>query len=235
MTSSSEWFPFYEPTSTHGLAAPSSSFFGFSEANMVTTTTAQSGHSDHCLVLSPSCSTTATAPLTPKGCVSKPIRRRSRASKKTPTTLLNANISNFRALVQQFTGCHSSTRSLGKQKGPINLNFQLGSVQNRSTETTRMNPFSNSCNTCYPHEHHQMQKLEGQQQLLQQQDHDHQQLLQQEQKHMVSSLEDVCFPGPGDIDSTATAGTNLQIPDELLLMDDFSLHELARESLYDEI
>ncbi|KVH89645.1 VQ-like protein [Cynara cardunculus var. scolymus] len=31
-------------------------------------------------------------------------RRRSRASRKTPTTLLNTDTSNFRAMVQQFTG-----------------------------------------------------------------------------------------------------------------------------------
>ncbi|OIW14258.1 hypothetical protein TanjilG_21398 [Lupinus angustifolius] len=60
--------------------------------------------------------------------VSKPIRRRSRASKRTPTTLLNANTTNFRALVQQFTGCPSTTMSsLGVHKGPITLNFKHGS------------------------------------------------------------------------------------------------------------
>ncbi|MCD7453057.1 hypothetical protein HAX54_019489 [Datura stramonium] len=55
----------------------------------------------------------------------KPIRRRSRASKKTPTTHLNADASNFRALVQQFTGCHTAHTFLGAHKGPINLNFGL--------------------------------------------------------------------------------------------------------------
>lgn len=52
---------------------------------------------------------------------SKPVRRRSRASKKTPTTLVNASISNFRAVVQQYTGCH--TCPITNQKGPINLSF----------------------------------------------------------------------------------------------------------------
>ncbi|KAF4357372.1 hypothetical protein F8388_023551 [Cannabis sativa] len=55
---------------------------------------------------------------------SKPVRRRSRASKKTPTTLLNANANNFRALVQQFTGCPTPI-SFANQKGPLNLNFGL--------------------------------------------------------------------------------------------------------------
>lgn len=57
--------------------------------------------------------------------MSKPIRRRSRASKKTPTTLLNANANNFRALVQKFTGCPKDSLSLADQKGPLNLNFGL--------------------------------------------------------------------------------------------------------------
>lgn len=34
----------------------------------------------------------------------KPVRRRSRASRRTPTTLLNTDTTNFRAMVQQFTG-----------------------------------------------------------------------------------------------------------------------------------
>ncbi|KAK4754339.1 hypothetical protein SAY87_002443 [Trapa incisa] len=53
----------------------------------------------------------------------KPVRRRSRASKKTPTKVLNANTNNFRALVQQYTGCPPSTGGSGSFKGPINWNF----------------------------------------------------------------------------------------------------------------
>ncbi|KAK4347521.1 hypothetical protein RND71_033860 [Anisodus tanguticus] len=79
------------------------------------------------------CDTTTLSPtnslsseLSPKNCsMKKPIRRRSRASKRTPTTHLNADASNFRALVQQFTGCHTANTFLGAHKGPINLNFGL--------------------------------------------------------------------------------------------------------------
>ncbi|XP_024975273.1 VQ motif-containing protein 22-like [Cynara cardunculus var. scolymus] len=64
----------------------------------------------------------------------KPIRRRSRASRKTPTTLLNASPTDFRALVQRFTGCDSSVSvSLPSAsaavsvanlpKGPLNIDF----------------------------------------------------------------------------------------------------------------
>lgn len=83
---------------------------GFSHATMVTTspTMSSNGH------------------LTPKNNTFKPIRKRSRASKKTPITLLNANSTNFRALVQQFTGCPTikSAMSFATHKGPITLNFQ---------------------------------------------------------------------------------------------------------------
>ncbi|MCD7473247.1 hypothetical protein HAX54_014970 [Datura stramonium] len=60
-------------------------------------------------------------PKTTNSVSSKPVRRRSRASKKTPTTLVNASISNFRAVVQQYTGFH--TCPIKNQKGPINLSF----------------------------------------------------------------------------------------------------------------
>ncbi|KAI3440281.1 VQ domain-containing protein [Psidium guajava] len=56
---------------------------------------------------------------------SKPTRRRSRASKKTPTTILNADATNFRALVQHFTGCPSTSISFRPthRRGPLNLSF----------------------------------------------------------------------------------------------------------------
>ncbi|XP_014506460.2 uncharacterized protein LOC106766227 [Vigna radiata var. radiata] len=77
--------------------------------------------------------------LTPKGCAFKPVRRRSRASKTTPITLLKANTSNFRALVQQFTGCSTTTAmSLPIHKGPITLNFQQGSKQQIHYHTTNI-------------------------------------------------------------------------------------------------
>jgi len=41
------------------------------------------------------------------GRVGKPARRRSRASRRSPVTLLNTDTSNFRAMVQQFTGVPS--------------------------------------------------------------------------------------------------------------------------------
>ncbi|CAN8231309.1 unnamed protein product [Cochlearia groenlandica] len=50
--------------------------------------------------------------------------RRSRASRRAiPTTFLNANPSNFRALVQKFTG-RSSGDETNRRKGPVTLDFR---------------------------------------------------------------------------------------------------------------
>lgn len=50
--------------------------------------------------------------------------RRSRASRRAiPTTLLNANPSNFRALVQKFTGRSAGSDS-NRRKGPVTLDFR---------------------------------------------------------------------------------------------------------------
>ncbi|KAK6157054.1 hypothetical protein DH2020_011302 [Rehmannia glutinosa] len=58
--------------------------------------------------------------------ISKPIRRRSRASRRTPTTLLNTDATNFRAMVQRFTGGPAATfaaRSQIPNGGGATLNF----------------------------------------------------------------------------------------------------------------
>lgn len=60
----------------------------------------------------------------------KPIRRRSRASRRTPVTVLNASPTDFRALVQRFTGCDSkdkvasaSASAVNLPKGPVTIDF----------------------------------------------------------------------------------------------------------------
>ncbi|KAL3344771.1 hypothetical protein AABB24_023954 [Solanum stoloniferum] len=92
--------------------------------------------------------------LSPKNSTIKksPIRRRSRASKKTPTTHLNADASNFRALVQQFTGCHTANTFLGAHKGPINLNFGLDENNvddfEEDNSITHVSSFGYDCYNC---------------------------------------------------------------------------------------
>ncbi|TKY57541.1 VQ motif-containing protein 22 [Spatholobus suberectus] len=94
-----DWLHFYQQ-SFPGEVIPSS----VSDATTVTTTA-------------------MPAQLSPEGRVSKPIRRRSRASRRTPTTLLNTDTTNFRAMVQQFTGAPSAPDHLfGSRPLPVNPN-----------------------------------------------------------------------------------------------------------------
>ncbi|CAA0823814.1 VQ motif-containing protein [Striga hermonthica] len=51
----------------------------------------------------------------------KRARRAKNSQSAHPTTFLNASITNFRALVQQHTGCHTNEHSA--PKGPITLCF----------------------------------------------------------------------------------------------------------------
>ncbi|PWA47036.1 VQ motif-containing protein 22 [Artemisia annua] len=70
----------------------------------------------------------------------KPIRRRSRASRRTPTTVLNASPNDFRALVQRFTGYDSkesvasaSASVVSLPKGPVNIDFARNDVNESSS------------------------------------------------------------------------------------------------------
>lgn len=105
MASASDWLHFHHsnPTASGQVAQPYSAnsssdlFFSgrVSEATVVSTT------------MSPITDPPPTGPaqLGPNPSrVSKPARKRTRASRRTPTTLLNTDTANFRAMVQQFTG-----------------------------------------------------------------------------------------------------------------------------------
>ncbi|MED6106307.1 hypothetical protein PIB30_003717 [Stylosanthes scabra] len=91
-------------------------------------------NNDHHPPLLPSSVSDATAVATtapqlgvnPEGRVSKPIRRRSRASRRTPTTLLNTDTTNFRAMVQQFTGA-PFTATPSTASGFPNMGLAFGS------------------------------------------------------------------------------------------------------------
>ncbi|MED6223065.1 hypothetical protein PIB30_070386 [Stylosanthes scabra] len=107
----------------------------FSDATVVTTMSPESTSSSMHMMLSPKRNNDAF----------KPIKKRSRASRRTPTTLLNANTNNFRELVQKFTGCGSTHMSLAIHKGPITLNFQQGTKNNHNHQKIL-------------HHHHQQQQ-----------------------------------------------------------------------------
>lgn len=170
------------------------------------------------------------------GGVSKPIRRRSRASKKTPTTLLSASTANFRALVQQFTGCQPTTGgaiSFGSQKGPITLNFGLGSsVQNHTSSYSTAEFTAPLDNSIYyrTQSHHQMQQPR-----------------QQNVKQVLHQLQDRGYNNDDDLllsygyNNFSASSTTSDMPagaDEygLFNMDDdgAALQDLAKESFSDE-
>ncbi|XP_057541460.1 VQ motif-containing protein 22-like [Amaranthus tricolor] len=103
MTSTSDWLNFHQSSSaltdqaeTPYSASPASDTFFSGRASDPTTST-----------MSPNTTSPQTGPaqLGPSpGRVNKPVRKRTRASRRTPTTLLNTDTTNFRAMVQQFTG-----------------------------------------------------------------------------------------------------------------------------------
>ncbi|XP_044496002.1 GATA zinc finger domain-containing protein 11-like [Mangifera indica] len=216
MAASGEWMQFYQQN-LEGDSIP------FSDASLVTT----SSSSENILGPGNLCSTTSE-PLNPKGCVSKPIRRRSRASKKTPTTLLNANANNFRSLVQQFTGCPSSTSfSFGSKKGPVNLSFGLGNEQNQRYETYGTAVFGNSQ---FYSDNQQSQQLRRQDQIWQhqqQQQHHHQGQLCQEQQQYLVSLGHHNVNNEGIFSSRVN--NNIEIPEGFSL-DDIAFNEHGRDA-----
>ncbi|XP_057544725.1 calmodulin-binding protein 25-like [Amaranthus tricolor] len=103
MTSTSDWLHFHQSTTTVAgqaaipYTASSASNFFFSGQDLEP--------------IEPTMSTNITSPPTGQdplgpssGRVNKPARKRTRASRRTPTTFLNTDTFNFRAMVQQFTG-----------------------------------------------------------------------------------------------------------------------------------
>ncbi|KAL2474307.1 vq motif-containing protein 22-like [Abeliophyllum distichum] len=100
----SDWIPFYQPQTNSYITFNDTA----SDATIVTTT-----------VTTPATATaTATATsiqrnMRPVGGILKPLRKRSRSSRRTPTTLLNTDTVNFRAMVQRFTGGPSAVMGGG--------------------------------------------------------------------------------------------------------------------------
>ncbi|OIW18935.1 hypothetical protein TanjilG_25378 [Lupinus angustifolius] len=120
------WIQFYKQLSTNSMAWDSP-IQGFSHATMVKTSDPIMPSNQGINLSLKNSHTTSSSHLVPKGNIAfKPIQRRSRASKKTPITLLNTNTNNFKELVQQFTSCPITSSMSSFSKGPITLNFQQG-------------------------------------------------------------------------------------------------------------
>ncbi|XP_068655900.1 VQ motif-containing protein 22-like [Aristolochia californica] len=145
-----DWTQYYHLSSGQVVAPPSSAV---AESIVVTTT-----------------ATTATANSSMgsggsyshiEGRVGKSSRRRSRASRRAPTTLLNTDTTNFRAMVQQFTGVPSVPFSSGYQSGGGGgMNFGFGAQHRQQTLVAPAPP------DYYPrhHLHHHQQQQQRQQQ-----------------------------------------------------------------------
>ncbi|KAG6770972.1 hypothetical protein POTOM_022315 [Populus tomentosa] len=98
------------------------------DSTTVTTTTINTSSVQNPMGSSNS-SSSAGRHLSPEGRVAKPVRKRSRASRRTPTTLLNTDTTNFRAMVQQFTGGPSAPFASGSQINATNFGFALGAYR----------------------------------------------------------------------------------------------------------
>ena len=123
MSNPTEWIQFYSQTYSGQAVPPSSStsdqptLFPDRVSESPAVTAAVTGSS----------SPTAVNRSSPEGGrVSRPIRRRSRASRRTPTTLLNTDTTNFRAMVQQFTGGPSAPFAAAGSHHPAGFALGLG-------------------------------------------------------------------------------------------------------------
>lgn len=120
-SSEDQWASYYNNQTTY-LESPFTNINSYDYSGVMTTDSVITTSSTH--------SGSPTDFVEPSSAASqKSTKRRSRASRKTPTTLLNANATNFRSLVQQFTGKPSAPSVItpGVHRGPLNINFGEGS------------------------------------------------------------------------------------------------------------
>ncbi|KAL9236004.1 hypothetical protein vseg_010719 [Gypsophila vaccaria] len=75
--------------------------------------------------------------------------KKSRASRKTQATIFNADVANFRTLVQQLTGRPTAPTVLGAHKGPVTINFSQEKIEDQlgvETSCSTMLPFGHGNN-----------------------------------------------------------------------------------------
>ncbi|CAN8270400.1 unnamed protein product [Cochlearia groenlandica] len=138
MANPNEWSQFYNNNNNNQTIFTNTTT---TPTTVTTTTTTTSSAATESRRLSPE-----------TGRVTKPTTRsrRSRASRRTPTTLLNTDTSNFRAMVQQFTG------------GPSALAFGSGHISSGFTlSTSSSDPLPGSSHVITPQQQQQQQNLWG--------------------------------------------------------------------------
>ncbi|KAE8684648.1 Choline-phosphate cytidylyltransferase B [Hibiscus syriacus] len=118
MSSPTDWSHFYRQNLSDQVPV-----FGLPYGTTVATSTVTSS-----AVVSVPGNSTGGGHLSPEGRVGKPARKRSRASRRTPTTMFNTDTANFRAMVQQFTGSPSFAQGSARPGGPA-FGFSLGGRQ----------------------------------------------------------------------------------------------------------
>ena len=121
-----DWSRFYQQNLSNQVLPPARPVFndrGVADVNIITTTTIDTDSISNPMI---SGNRSSSGHLSPEGRVAKPIRRRSRASRRTPTTLLNTDTTNFRAMVQQFTGGPSAPFASGSQIHATNFGYAVG-------------------------------------------------------------------------------------------------------------
>ncbi|RRT33994.1 hypothetical protein B296_00055937 [Ensete ventricosum] len=142
-----------------------------------------------------------------EGRVSKPVRRRSRASRRTPTTMLNTDTANFRTMVQQFTGIPSGPYSSAYRPGGgsiSNFGYNFNEPIHQTTSMTLG-------------QLRQQQQQQQQQQYLQLQNHQSQQQQQQQQNYQSSMYTATGGNNDAFPQGFNNPGTNLEVGDGFFL------------------
>ncbi|CAL9763664.1 unnamed protein product [Musa acuminata subsp. burmannicoides] len=136
-----------------------------------------------------------------EGRVGKPVRRRSRASRRAPTTMVNTDAANFRMMVQQFTGNPSGPYTAGYHPGggPVS-NVSNDSVE-RAHQTTALMSFGNP-------QQHPCQRQSHQPQQQQQQNY-------QSPDHSIFTATGVSNNSSGGfLQGFSSSGTSLEVGDD---------------------
>ncbi|CAI9772575.1 unnamed protein product [Fraxinus pennsylvanica] len=131
MSNSADWMHFYQQNSSR-QPQNTPSFSG--SVSETVTAAAASGRATEAVQsnLSPSYSNLNMD----GGRASRPLRRRPRALRRTPAVLINTDTSNFRAMVQQFTGGPSSSfASRTEYSNGVNFSSGLGTQQPMNPST----------------------------------------------------------------------------------------------------
>lgn len=117
MSSPTDWSQFYQNLSNQEIP---------SRVRMVSSEGAEATVVSTTIMSSSPVGSGPSGHLSPEGRVGKPARRRSRASRRTPTTLFNTDATNFRAMVQQFTGGPSAVPFAAAGGTHPNFGFSFG-------------------------------------------------------------------------------------------------------------